>query len=229
MREEVILAARQIIQSDGLNGLSMRAIARAVHTSPANLYEYFLNKEEIIFAVYNETLGNLQAHLQQIQRTNVARDDLLALCMGYIAFTREEPNQVQLAMNILQDIEQLLPEAQKETVNFPVNPYSKMDKPTIVETGGIPSLHTSIADTYVNYLQSILALFIFAVDRCVQDEVFQLSTSLTVTELAHTLWAFVYGLSALELPSISSVSDQTIYMALDSFISGLSSVTISDK
>ena len=96
MRQEIIQAARQIIKEQGIDGLSMRAIARLVHTSPANLYEYFLNKEEIIFSVYNDILSNLLLTLQLVKSEPSGRAQLLGLCINYIDFMGQDPSQIQI-------------------------------------------------------------------------------------------------------------------------------------
>ena len=48
MRAEIIKAAREIIGNEGVDKVSIRKIAAKIEYSPAIIYHYFGNKEEII-------------------------------------------------------------------------------------------------------------------------------------------------------------------------------------
>lgn len=64
-RQSIIYTAQNILSQQGIDGLSMRAIAEQIDYSPAGLYEYFDGKEEIIQAVRQEGVQRLQLQLQQ--------------------------------------------------------------------------------------------------------------------------------------------------------------------
>ena len=49
-RQEILDAAMELVQEKGPDKLSMRELARRVDYSPAGLYEYYENKDEIIVA-----------------------------------------------------------------------------------------------------------------------------------------------------------------------------------
>lgn len=51
LRTRIIEAARDLLSEQGLAGLSMRAIAERIEYSPATIYLYFRDKEEIICEV----------------------------------------------------------------------------------------------------------------------------------------------------------------------------------
>jgi AcrR family transcriptional regulator len=56
-REEVARAALEIIDRDGLDGLSMRRIADALGVGTMTLYGYFRSKEELLDAVIDAAVG----------------------------------------------------------------------------------------------------------------------------------------------------------------------------
>jgi AcrR family transcriptional regulator len=48
MREDILKAARKLMNSEGVENISVRKIAGMIEYSPAIIYHYFKNKEEII-------------------------------------------------------------------------------------------------------------------------------------------------------------------------------------
>jgi AcrR family transcriptional regulator len=48
MREDILNAAREIVSSSGVDGISIRKIAGMIEYSRTIIYHYFKNKEEII-------------------------------------------------------------------------------------------------------------------------------------------------------------------------------------
>jgi len=54
MREEILNAARKIVGSSGVDGISIRKIADMIEYSPASIYHYFKNKEEIVEILIGE-------------------------------------------------------------------------------------------------------------------------------------------------------------------------------
>jgi AcrR family transcriptional regulator len=84
--EAILEAARQIINQDGPDALSMRAIARAIDYSPAGLYEYFGGKDEIICEVANQGHVRLKAAMQRVDPTLPVDQYLTEIGLAYIDF-----------------------------------------------------------------------------------------------------------------------------------------------
>lgn len=59
LRERIVEAARDILSERGLEGFSMREIARRIEYSPATIYLYFANKEDLLRAVVAEGMRRL--------------------------------------------------------------------------------------------------------------------------------------------------------------------------
>ena len=48
LRTRIVEAARDIVSEEGLDALSMRALAERIAYSPATIYLYFRDKEELL-------------------------------------------------------------------------------------------------------------------------------------------------------------------------------------
>ncbi len=59
MRELILNAANGIIKTEGINGLSIRKIAKIIDYSPAIIYHYFSDKDAIINHIMKEGYGKI--------------------------------------------------------------------------------------------------------------------------------------------------------------------------
>jgi AcrR family transcriptional regulator len=62
-REEIIEAARQIIETDGLRELSMPALAQSLQSGVTSIYWYFRNKDELLDALAHHIFHDLHEQL----------------------------------------------------------------------------------------------------------------------------------------------------------------------
>lgn len=91
--ESAILdAAREIINEQGTDALSMRAIAERIDYSAAGLYEYYAGKEEIIHAVCKQGHARLKATMQRAEPTLPPAEYLLEIGLAYIDFAVRNPD-----------------------------------------------------------------------------------------------------------------------------------------
>ncbi len=237
MRQEIIQAARQIMKEQGIDGLSMRTIARLVHTSPANLYEYFLNKEEIIFSVYNDILSNLLLTLQLVKNDSSGRAYLLGLCINYMDFIGQDPSQLQIVSYPFQ-LEIIKQQQRAEMAAPPVGLYASKNAPVAqfaAHEGITPAAGSNqktasylisneysdpLVTAYKTNSQNIFGLFLQAVEQCIAEGTIS-ATALTATETAHIIWAFTHGLVTLRIQDISTIDRQIVHKALTYFLDGL--------
>ncbi len=100
MREAILVAARRILAEEGVDALSMRAVARAIGYSPAALYEYFTAKEDLEEALYfggaDGLEGRMQATLTSLAPSTTSAEALTALGHAYRAFARDQPELFRL-------------------------------------------------------------------------------------------------------------------------------------
>jgi AcrR family transcriptional regulator len=104
-RQGILDAASQLIMEQGVEALSMRALAEKVDYSASALYKYFDNKEEIISALREE--GHRLS--DEISRSRVKpgmdiRETMTQMGLGYLEFARRYPAHYQLIMNPTDDV-----------------------------------------------------------------------------------------------------------------------------
>lgn len=71
MRETILNAAREIVSSSGVDGISIRKIAGMIEYSPAIIYHYFKNKEEIVEILIEENYHKILAALSSFNTSDI--------------------------------------------------------------------------------------------------------------------------------------------------------------
>ena len=72
MRELILNAANGIIKTEGINGLSIRKIAKIIDYSPAIIYHYFSDKDAIINHIMKEGYGKI---IHALASVKIPRDE----------------------------------------------------------------------------------------------------------------------------------------------------------
>lgn len=67
MRNRILNTASEIISKEGVDGLSMRKIAKEIEYSPAIIYHYFNDKEDIVNCLMKKTYEKILITLSQGQ------------------------------------------------------------------------------------------------------------------------------------------------------------------
>ena len=88
-RQRILDEAYRIVIHQGIDQLSMRSIATAVKSSPANLYEYFTSKDEIVYELHTKLLSDLAIHLQTVDTQLPPIDYLEQLGVAYLDFAQQ--------------------------------------------------------------------------------------------------------------------------------------------
>ncbi len=98
LRQEILDAARSLFIREGYENVSMRKIAEKIDYSPTTIYLHFKDKEELMFAVCEETFSGLVRELAAVEKS--AKDPVEGLKKGlhaYIDFGLRHPNHYLLA------------------------------------------------------------------------------------------------------------------------------------
>ncbi len=91
LRELILQAATELIERDGLAGLSAREIARRIGYSPGTLYNVFENLDDLILTIEARLLDRLANRLGEPTSTTDPESRVLQLARSYLAFTHENP------------------------------------------------------------------------------------------------------------------------------------------
>ncbi len=95
MRSAILAEALSMIGDVGVDGIALRELARRVDYSPAALYRYFENREQIISALAEESMALLAWRLRAAADDRTA-DPFVAVGEAYLDFASEEPARFRL-------------------------------------------------------------------------------------------------------------------------------------
>jgi AcrR family transcriptional regulator len=93
-RDEILLAAREVLLERGAADLSLREIARRAEFSPGALYRYFDNKDDVIKALADKAMGALLVEFDGVPADLSPDERALELGMAYLEFARHNPEDV---------------------------------------------------------------------------------------------------------------------------------------
>jgi len=97
LREEILEAARELFLKEGVENVSMRAIARKIEYSPTTIYLYFKDKWDLFRSVCEEAFAKLELELEAIKKTE---DDPVECfrrgTIAYVNFGLRHPNHYRV-------------------------------------------------------------------------------------------------------------------------------------
>src|SRR5215212_7601352 len=76
-RVDILKSAAKAFRRLGYHGATVEQIAAALDMKKGNLYYYFKNKEEILFACHQYSLDQLTQLLDEIERSAIAPEEKL--------------------------------------------------------------------------------------------------------------------------------------------------------
>src|SRR3954462_14786652 len=76
-RVEILKSAAAAFRSVGYHGATVEQIAAALHMKKGNLYYYFKNKEEILFACHQYSLDRLAQLMASVEHSDLTPEDKL--------------------------------------------------------------------------------------------------------------------------------------------------------
>src|SRR2546425_7410359 len=81
-RVDILKSAAGAFRRLGYHGATVEQIAAALHMKKGNLYYYFRNKEDILFACHQYSLDRLHELLDEVERSGLAPDEKLRRLIG---------------------------------------------------------------------------------------------------------------------------------------------------
>lgn len=149
MQELILNAATEIFKEEGLENLSIRKIANKIEYSPAIIYHYFKDKDEIINHLMRRGYGKIVEGLSFIPQSIVEPEKVLKeLTVKLIEMALEIPEEYKIiqlsnASSILEHTSSLFKGASKEKPALAIlskclkNIYKEMDDNLIELTAQI--------------------------------------------------------------------------------------------
>jgi TetR/AcrR family transcriptional regulator len=100
-RIEILKSAAAAFRRRGYHGASVDEIASALDMTKGNLYYYFQNKEEILFACHDYSLDELLALMDQVRAESSGPDDKLRkLILAFIHMMLDELQATALTLDL---------------------------------------------------------------------------------------------------------------------------------
>lgn len=91
-RDAITAAARAILEEDGLDAVSMQAVADRVGVRAPSLYKHVTDRNALIRAVTDGVTADLASALRPPQRHRDPGDELRSIARRYRAFVRDNPS-----------------------------------------------------------------------------------------------------------------------------------------
>lgn len=98
LRLEILNVVREMLLKDGYNNLSMRRLATVIGYSPTTIYNYFKNKDDIIFNLCNDYFSRLADTLiKSVDEADSPEEKIKKCMMAYIRFGLDDPDSYHIA------------------------------------------------------------------------------------------------------------------------------------
>lgn len=99
IRHAILEAAREIIAREGIQGLSIRKITNAIDYSPAIIYHYFKDKNEIVDTIVHEGYGQILASVRSVEVNESEPElEMKEIFVRYIKAALEYPDVYKAIM-----------------------------------------------------------------------------------------------------------------------------------
>jgi len=97
VREDLIQAAEQVLQQEGVAALSVRRVAREVGVVPSAVYNHFENREALLTAVAADGYRQLEALASELVSLGEEPEQVLhKLARRFLRFAARQPNLYRL-------------------------------------------------------------------------------------------------------------------------------------
>ena len=146
-KAKMLETARRLFWEKGYNATSMREIAIAYGCQPANIYNFFSDKEEILFEVLREEMEqiiNPIKHLEEDDGTSPI-EQLKFIIESHLKVTLSYRRSAKLLFDVALD--SLSPDKRKKIVDFR-DTYDRIIRKVIrrgIDTGYLPEVDVRLA------------------------------------------------------------------------------------
>lgn len=98
VRERIVASARELLEKEGIGGVTMRRVAEAMDYTAPVVYQHFANKDDLIGELVRDGYGELVTRLEAAQEGTETDTRLGAVAAEYLGFAAENEHLFE-AMN----------------------------------------------------------------------------------------------------------------------------------
>ncbi len=95
-RDDILIAAREVLLERGAADLSLREIARRAGFTPGALYKYFDSKDDVVKALADRAMGALIEALAVVPSGPAPDERAVEIGLAYLEFARHNPGDVAI-------------------------------------------------------------------------------------------------------------------------------------
>lgn len=107
LKNDILVAARELFTEKGFEATSIRAIAEKIEYSPATIYLYYQNKNDIIHALHSEGFKLLTSKFQALADIKEGFKRLVKMGHAYMQFAIEYPDVYKLLFVMSEPMEHI--------------------------------------------------------------------------------------------------------------------------
>lgn len=96
MRAKIIDAATNMFMNEGYEKTSIRNIAEKIEYSPATIYLYYKDKDELLYEVQKQAFGQLEEVFAKEATSKDPWERLTQICHSYVRFGKANPEMYDL-------------------------------------------------------------------------------------------------------------------------------------
>lgn len=97
LRDEIVEISKELLLKDGFSKISMRKIAKRADVTATSIYLYFKNKDELLLALIEESIQNLNRMLVDALDPQAGPiEQLEALAMAYTSYAFDNPQEYEI-------------------------------------------------------------------------------------------------------------------------------------
>ena len=106
VRKDLISLAREILENEDFNAITLRRLTREIGVNPTNFYNHFPNMDYLYAAIKVEGHLELQAlDMKAMEKGSNRLDTIRALCHEYVFFAIRHPNLYRLMFDHYHDFD----------------------------------------------------------------------------------------------------------------------------
>lgn len=105
LKKEILTAAKELFSEKGFEATSIRAIAEKIEYSPATIYLYYKDKNEIVHALHREGFKLLVSNFEVFNHISHPFERLKGMGRAYIQFATQNPDIYQLLFIMKEPLE----------------------------------------------------------------------------------------------------------------------------